>query len=147
MPRWQLTTSFDVILLNNSARSHDLSSRHYGWEWKAIASVACGLFRMFITDWFLSVLATPTHHHGRSCLRLRVYVCCSTGTALPGTTLPSLNYPSIHSFVGPLIGDLFPIHASPSSSPPILALMHSSTHSHPSFHPPTDILLLISLAI
>ncbi|KAK7886407.1 hypothetical protein WMY93_026028 [Mugilogobius chulae] len=22
--------------------------------------------------------ATPTHHHGRSCLRLRVYVCCST---------------------------------------------------------------------
>lgn len=28
---------------------------------------------------FLSVLATPTHHHGHSCLRLRVYVCCSTG--------------------------------------------------------------------
>lgn len=28
---------------------------------------------------FLCVLATPTHHHGHSCLRLRVYVCCSTG--------------------------------------------------------------------
>lgn len=27
----------------------------------------------------LSVSATPTHHHGHSCLRLRVYVCCSTG--------------------------------------------------------------------
>lgn len=28
----------------------------------------------------LSVLATPTHHHhGHSCLRLRVFVCCSTG--------------------------------------------------------------------
>nr|XP_020493118.1 ephrin-A3 [Labrus bergylta] len=24
--------------------------------------------------------ATPTHHHGRSCLRLRVYVCCSTAS-------------------------------------------------------------------
>ncbi|KAG8010045.1 Ephrin-A3, partial [Nibea albiflora] len=24
-------------------------------------------------------ISTPTHHHGRSCLRLRVYVCCSTG--------------------------------------------------------------------
>ncbi|KAG9275880.1 ephrin-A3 isoform X1 [Astyanax mexicanus] len=23
-------------------------------------------------------ISTPTHHHGRSCLRLRVYVCCST---------------------------------------------------------------------
>uniref|UniRef100_A0A3B4V2A1 Ephrin-A3a n=1 Tax=Seriola dumerili TaxID=41447 RepID=A0A3B4V2A1_SERDU len=23
-------------------------------------------------------LSTPTHHHGHSCLRLRVYVCCST---------------------------------------------------------------------
>ncbi|CAL8295015.1 unnamed protein product [Merluccius merluccius] len=22
--------------------------------------------------------ATPTHHHGHNCLRLRVYVCCST---------------------------------------------------------------------
>lgn len=26
----------------------------------------------------LSCTATPTYHHGRSCLRLRVYVCCST---------------------------------------------------------------------
>uniref|UniRef100_A0A4W5KY23 Ephrin RBD domain-containing protein n=1 Tax=Hucho hucho TaxID=62062 RepID=A0A4W5KY23_9TELE len=26
-------------------------------------------------------ISTPTHHHGRSCLRLRVYVCCSTGEA------------------------------------------------------------------
>lgn len=26
-----------------------------------------------------SVLATPIHHHGHSCLRLRVFVCCSTG--------------------------------------------------------------------
>ncbi|XP_038840713.1 ephrin-A3-like, partial [Salvelinus namaycush] len=25
-------------------------------------------------------ISTPTHHHGRSCLRLRVYVCCSTDT-------------------------------------------------------------------
>lgn len=39
--------------------------------------------------------ATPTHHHGHSCLRLRVYVCCSTGetpAAAPpsfGTFLPS----------------------------------------------------------
>uniref|UniRef100_A0A3Q3XFL9 Ephrin RBD domain-containing protein n=1 Tax=Mola mola TaxID=94237 RepID=A0A3Q3XFL9_MOLML len=24
-------------------------------------------------------ISTPTHHHGHSCLRLRVYVCCSTG--------------------------------------------------------------------
>ncbi|XP_062342491.1 ephrin-A3 [Osmerus eperlanus] len=23
-------------------------------------------------------ISTPTHHHGHSCLRLRVYVCCST---------------------------------------------------------------------
>uniref|UniRef100_H3DLU9 Ephrin RBD domain-containing protein n=1 Tax=Tetraodon nigroviridis TaxID=99883 RepID=H3DLU9_TETNG len=23
-------------------------------------------------------MSTPTHHHGRSCLRLRVYICCST---------------------------------------------------------------------
>ncbi|KAK2903113.1 hypothetical protein Q8A67_007826 [Cirrhinus molitorella] len=25
-------------------------------------------------------ISTPTHHHGRSCLRLRVYVCCSTAS-------------------------------------------------------------------
>lgn len=25
------------------------------------------------------VAATPIHHHGHSCLRLRVFVCCSTG--------------------------------------------------------------------
>uniref|UniRef100_W5LKE0 Ephrin A3 n=1 Tax=Astyanax mexicanus TaxID=7994 RepID=W5LKE0_ASTMX len=24
-------------------------------------------------------ISTPTHHHGHSCLRLRVFVCCSTG--------------------------------------------------------------------
>ncbi|KAK1795482.1 hypothetical protein P4O66_010645 [Electrophorus voltai] len=32
-------------------------------------------------------ISTPTHHHGRSCLRLRVYVCCS-----PGTVLDSIHY-------------------------------------------------------
>ncbi|CAG5886195.1 unnamed protein product [Menidia menidia] len=25
-------------------------------------------------------ISTPTHHHGHSCLRLRVYVCCSTAS-------------------------------------------------------------------
>ncbi|KTG38169.1 hypothetical protein cypCar_00010753, partial [Cyprinus carpio] len=35
-------------------------------------------------------ISTPTHHHGRSCLRLRVYVCCSTGIDL---------YPSIHQLI------------------------------------------------
>ncbi|XP_008303957.1 ephrin-A3-like [Stegastes partitus] len=25
-------------------------------------------------------ISTPTHHYGRSCLRLRVYVCCSTAS-------------------------------------------------------------------
>ncbi|XP_061633637.1 ephrin-A3b isoform X2 [Phyllopteryx taeniolatus] len=25
-------------------------------------------------------ISTPTHHHSRSCLRLRVYVCCSTAS-------------------------------------------------------------------
>uniref|UniRef100_A0A3Q3VZP4 Ephrin RBD domain-containing protein n=1 Tax=Mola mola TaxID=94237 RepID=A0A3Q3VZP4_MOLML len=34
-------------------------------------------------------MSTPTHHHGRSCLRLRVYVCCSTGHALSFTPLSS----------------------------------------------------------
>uniref|UniRef100_A0A8C2ZZK9 Ephrin-A3a n=1 Tax=Cyclopterus lumpus TaxID=8103 RepID=A0A8C2ZZK9_CYCLU len=28
-------------------------------------------------------ISTPTHHHGHSCLRLRVYVCCSTGERKP----------------------------------------------------------------
>ncbi|XP_052371082.1 ephrin-A3-like [Oncorhynchus keta] len=30
-------------------------------------------------------ISTPTHHHGRSCLRLRVYVCCSTEPGHPET--------------------------------------------------------------
>ncbi|XP_055750776.1 uncharacterized protein LOC129831421 [Salvelinus fontinalis] len=35
--------------------------------------------RWHMADLYLcSVEATPTHHHGHSCLRLRVYVCCST---------------------------------------------------------------------
>lgn len=33
--------------------------------------------------YFVGLTATPTHHHGRSCLRLRVYVCCSTGESRP----------------------------------------------------------------
>uniref|UniRef100_A0A8C2GHC0 Ephrin-A3 n=1 Tax=Cyprinus carpio TaxID=7962 RepID=A0A8C2GHC0_CYPCA len=39
-------------------------------------------------------ISTPTHHHGRSCLRLRVYVCCSTGIDL----YPSI-HPSTHHFI------------------------------------------------
>uniref|UniRef100_I3JGF8 Ephrin-A3 n=2 Tax=Oreochromis TaxID=8139 RepID=I3JGF8_ORENI len=34
-------------------------------------------------------ISTPTHHHGRACLRLRVYVCCSTASDVddePGPT-------------------------------------------------------------
>lgn len=55
------------------------------------------------------VLATPTHHHGRSCLRLRVYVCCSTGIDL---------YPSIHQLIISSI-DLFYFSVSWSTCQPI----------------------------
>ncbi|XP_058875606.1 ephrin-A3 [Acipenser ruthenus] len=27
-------------------------------------------------------ISTPTHHHGRTCLRMKVYVCCSTTSQL-----------------------------------------------------------------
>uniref|UniRef100_A0A8B9LZG8 Ephrin-A3a n=1 Tax=Astyanax mexicanus TaxID=7994 RepID=A0A8B9LZG8_ASTMX len=37
-------------------------------------------------------ISTPTHHHGHSCLRLRVFVCCSTGDPLP--PLPPYTLPS-----------------------------------------------------
>lgn len=42
-------------------------------------------------------VATPTHHHGHSCLRLRVYVCCSTGETPCSfcTMLPSF----LHRFI------------------------------------------------
>nr|XP_015224309.1 PREDICTED: ephrin-A3-like [Lepisosteus oculatus] len=27
-------------------------------------------------------ISTPTHHHGRTCLRMKVYVCCSTSESM-----------------------------------------------------------------
>lgn len=80
LSNWSLSDSWHPDF---TSQSHNLSSRHNGWVCIHIASAACqSVLECAITDWFLSVLATPTHHHGRSCLRLRVYVCCSTGTAL-----------------------------------------------------------------
>lgn len=65
---------------------------------------------------------------------------CSAFT--PSLFLSSLNYPSIHSFVGPLIHDLFPIHlyTLTSIAPSILALIHPSTHVFmlPTLLPPTN---------
>ncbi|KAJ8354813.1 hypothetical protein SKAU_G00223800 [Synaphobranchus kaupii] len=34
-------------------------------------------------------ISTPTHHHGRSCLRLRVYVCCSTTSDIDEDSQPT----------------------------------------------------------
>ncbi|XP_028834461.1 ephrin-A3b isoform X2 [Denticeps clupeoides] len=34
-------------------------------------------------------ISTPTHHHGHSCLRLRVYVCCSTDSDAEDELLPT----------------------------------------------------------
>lgn len=49
------------------------------------------------------VLATPTHHHGRSCLRLRVFVCCSSGIDLYPSVCPSIH----HSIINPSINSSF----------------------------------------
>uniref|UniRef100_A0A3Q3FBV5 Ephrin RBD domain-containing protein n=1 Tax=Labrus bergylta TaxID=56723 RepID=A0A3Q3FBV5_9LABR len=40
-------------------------------------------------------ISTPTHHHGHNCLRLRVYVCCSTGETPTTTISHSLVYLSV----------------------------------------------------
>ncbi|KAM6968202.1 ephrin-A3b [Aplochiton taeniatus] len=34
-------------------------------------------------------ISTPTYHHGRSCLRLRVYVCCSTAADVDDEIQPT----------------------------------------------------------
>uniref|UniRef100_A0A8C7LBM8 Ephrin RBD domain-containing protein n=1 Tax=Oncorhynchus kisutch TaxID=8019 RepID=A0A8C7LBM8_ONCKI len=63
-------------------------------------------------------ISTPTHHHGRSCLRLRVYVCCSTGEAHTHTHTHAHTYTYTH------------IH--------IHTYTHIHTHTHTYTHTHTD---------
>ncbi|KAL4624836.1 ephrin-A3-like [Arapaima gigas] len=41
-------------------------------------------------------ISTSTHQHDRSCLRLRVYVCCSTRKSLPPSVSPSVLVPGLN---------------------------------------------------
>ncbi|XP_035386695.1 ephrin-A3b isoform X2 [Electrophorus electricus] len=54
-------------------------------------------------------ISTPTHHHGRSCLRLRVYVCCSPADVDDGaeptepdyTLRPNINIDDLDDYDNP----------------------------------------------
>ena len=54
--------------------------------------------------------ATPTHHHGHSCLRLRVYVCCSTGETQQTLVLFFKPFPPLFCATSSPHSPLFPSH-------------------------------------
>uniref|UniRef100_A0A8C1YHU6 Ephrin-A3b n=1 Tax=Cyprinus carpio TaxID=7962 RepID=A0A8C1YHU6_CYPCA len=66
----------------------------FHWDCSRPAKSFYGTSAVFLmTDILLTfccfVLATPTHHHGRSCLRLRVFVCCSSASDSDDETQPT----------------------------------------------------------
>uniref|UniRef100_A0A3B1KEM7 Ephrin-A3 n=1 Tax=Astyanax mexicanus TaxID=7994 RepID=A0A3B1KEM7_ASTMX len=100
-------------------------------------------------------ISTPTHHHGRSCLRLRVYVCCSTGIdphfflsfflSLSFSFLSYLRtfiHPSIHASIQS-ISENITQYSNPSTNHQSI-LLSTSLSIHLSIHPPIHLFTPLS---
>uniref|UniRef100_A0A8C8E2K6 Ephrin-A3a n=1 Tax=Oryzias sinensis TaxID=183150 RepID=A0A8C8E2K6_9TELE len=72
-------------------------------------------------------ISTPTHHHGHSCLRLRVYVCCSTGES---STPPPSSF--LHLQPLPLFSRFPSVLPSDEFNPEVPKLEKSVSGSSPS---------------
>uniref|UniRef100_A0A8C7WVR8 Ephrin RBD domain-containing protein n=1 Tax=Oryzias sinensis TaxID=183150 RepID=A0A8C7WVR8_9TELE len=62
-------------------------------------------------------ISTPTHHHGHSCLRLRVYVCCSTGESSTPPPSSFLHLQPMESLENSRLWDVFSLPLSGSQPP------------------------------